>query len=336
MPIPARANIGPPYRGGELAGDPAGLRGVRVNRETLTIDLRPLAEDDRAVVEAIYRLDNPGEPRKLELWFVTGSPEVSDFKVWLGDQLVSAAPVEQAEAPASWGIPPTTPGLNGGGPLKYHLMKSRAIMGFAIELSKGPQTLKVRYRADAVRYFIGEPAMYRQFAYVLAPAKEWGAFGGLDVTVQLPAGWAAASEPALTREGNVLKGTFAHVPADALTLTVQAPVGWAFDTLGWAGIVTLVLAVPGGLVLCGLAGRRAKLRGRPVWLAALVLPLIIFSLIWAAGLIAIHAHDLAAPNQIHHGYGAVYALFGIGLLSLVMLPLGALTCALVAHATRPR
>ena len=55
---------------------------------------------------------------------------------------------------------------------------------------------------------------------MLAPARAWDGFGGLDVTVHLPACWAAASRPELARVGDELRGSFDAVPADALALTV--------------------------------------------------------------------------------------------------------------------
>jgi hypothetical protein len=42
--------------------------------------------------------------------------------------------------------------------------------------------------------------------------------------VLLPPGWQTASDPALARSPAGLRGTFAVVPADVLTLTAQGPV----------------------------------------------------------------------------------------------------------------
>ena len=63
---------------------------------------------------------------------------------------------------------------------------------------------------------------------MLAPARAWDGFGGLDVTVRLPACWLAASRPGLTQVGGELRGTFESVPVDALAITVApcaAPTG---------------------------------------------------------------------------------------------------------------
>ena len=59
------------------------------------------------------------------------------------------------------------------------------------------------------------PTITWQFAYVLAPARAWGGFGGLDVEVLLPHGWRAAYTPDLLRNGDMLRRNFDVVPADA-------------------------------------------------------------------------------------------------------------------------
>src|SRR5437016_12238612 len=85
----ARANVGPPSSGGQLVGEPAGLRDVHITRETLTIDLRPLADGRRALVEAVYQIDNRGPERTLDLLFINGTPATA-FDVRLDDRPVSS------------------------------------------------------------------------------------------------------------------------------------------------------------------------------------------------------------------------------------------------------
>ena len=60
---------------------------------------------------------------------------------------------------------------------------------------------------------------------MLASARACDGCGGLDVTVLLPACWAAASRPELARvsdalSGDELRGSFDAVPANALALIV--------------------------------------------------------------------------------------------------------------------
>src|SRR5262245_12061587 len=50
--LPARGNIGPQWWGGYASEPQGGLKDVAITRETLTIDLRPVAETQPALVEA--------------------------------------------------------------------------------------------------------------------------------------------------------------------------------------------------------------------------------------------------------------------------------------------
>src|SRR5688500_14235570 len=73
---PAIANMAEPpqprsVRAGSAAGEiTGGLSGIRVLRERLLIDLRPVADAKPAVVEATYRLRNEAAAREVTLWFV--------------------------------------------------------------------------------------------------------------------------------------------------------------------------------------------------------------------------------------------------------------------------
>ncbi len=116
---PALANVGPPSRGGQIVAEPTGLKDVAITRETLTIDLSPLAEAKPGFVEAIYNLDNRGPRRRLDLVFASGSKFMSGFQVWLGDQASPSQPAKQLEVPKSWQPPSHTPGINDGKALDY-------------------------------------------------------------------------------------------------------------------------------------------------------------------------------------------------------------------------
>jgi hypothetical protein len=94
-----------------------------------------------------------------------------------------------------------------------------------------------------------------QLPYILAPAREWASFGGLDVTVYLPETWQAASKPSLEREDNVLRGSFAHVPADCLALAVRAPVPSELDSRVRRYVTLYLLALASGGLLCWWGGR---------------------------------------------------------------------------------
>jgi hypothetical protein len=259
----ASANMGPPWIGGRVVAEPDGMKGVRVLHEALVIDLRPVAGGQFAHVEATYRFRNDGPARQLELLFATGANEIAGFAVTLDGAPVPSAPRDVGELPKSWQPPLHTPSFDqhkldygpklGGSDLKT--------IGFVLAVSPGEHTVRVSYRAPASKNMYGYPVAYQQFAYVLAPAKSWEAFGKLDVTVHVPEGWAAATEPALTRAGDTLSGTFDGIPADALALTLQAPVGGAY------GVTQVVLWVIFALLCVATAwwvwrvGRKEGRRG---------------------------------------------------------------------------
>ena len=73
IPAVAHANVGPPSSGGHVVAEPVGVVGVDITRETLTIDLRPLAGNGLARVEVVYHLRNPGSEKKLDRPIETGS-----------------------------------------------------------------------------------------------------------------------------------------------------------------------------------------------------------------------------------------------------------------------
>lgn len=257
IPAVAYANIGPPSTGGQVVAEPMGVVDVAIDRETLTLDLRPLADNGRVRVEAIYHLHNHGAEKQLELVFAMGAPNVADFQVRFAGRPLASAPVAGMTLPASWRTPAKTPGLEDSPALGYLEYDSHPIapVGFTLRVPPGRHTLQVQYTAGAAIHLHGHPTVYRQFAYVLAPARAWSAFGGLDVTVHLPRNWRAACTPALHRDDDTLTGAFSELPADAIALTVQAPAGWAYQPFAYASLGFLSLTVIGGSVLCWKGGQ---------------------------------------------------------------------------------
>lgn len=286
-PLPVAANAAPPWRPGDLVGEPTGaVAQVAIVRETLAIDLRPLAERRAAIVEAAYALRNDGPATRAELVFVaaalaghwsvccseddpggSGAPP-DPPRVTLDASEVPSATRPLGARPAAWEEPKTTPGLAGDpADLFYQAGTVPGAAGptqtlaFAVDLGPGPHTLRVRYAARPSYQAGLAPARTWQLGYVLAPARQWATFGGLDVTVALPAGWDAASRPALGRDGDTLRGAFAGLPADALAVTTRAPGPLEVHPgpLAWlAGL----LAVAGAAVAMGRAldRRRGGLR----------------------------------------------------------------------------
>jgi hypothetical protein len=264
VPAQAQANIGPRWWGDRVA-EPIGLGSVAIAHEQLTIDLRPLAQVEPARVEVVYQLSNGGAPKKLDLLFISGAAAVSEFQVRLGDQLLKSTPLSMEERfqfvkeePKEWKTPTTLPGISGKETYIHQrsLFEEGGPVAFSVTLPSGASTLRVCYRtraAGADEYYY--PTTTWQFPYILAPARAWASFGGLDVTVYLPAGWQSASEPALEREGDTLRGSFSSLPADVLSVAARVPVGPEFErTIHWyTGLY--VLAVLGGGGVCWLAGR---------------------------------------------------------------------------------
>jgi hypothetical protein len=337
VPVSVRANVGPPASGGQVVAEPAGIQDVEITRESLTIDLRPLACNELARVEAVYHLHNRGAEKTLDLLFASGSPGIASFQVSLGDRVLTSRYTMDGVLPASWKAPRQTPGIDGS-PLDYLRYRSREVkpVAFTAVVGPGRHTLEVRYAAEAATHLYGHPTVYRQFAYVLAPARSWSGFGGLDVTVHLPPDWRGASAPVLDREGDTLHGSFAEVPADALALTVQAPEGWAYQPLSYGSLGLLGLVLLAGPILCGWAGWRKgrslalPARDQPTGLARFAWPRALgLAVVWGiavlgAGLLAVFGPDqvLPAGQESHYGYGQAFALLGVLFLTGLAVPLG--------------
>ena len=254
MPALVRANMAEPpepapIRPGDQLGEPAGgLRSVFVEHERLRIDLRPLARGRPAMVEATYRTRNDGPARVLKLLFVADGLGGAG-EVWLDGRPVANRGAEPGPLPASWRAPATTPGLGGGGELGYEA-KHAGALAFQLQLPPGRHEIRVRYPAEAAAYRTSELMPVWQLGYVLAPARDWGGFGRLDVRVEVPRGWEAAATPALRREGGALVGSWTGIPAVALALSARAPA----PSAGWRYWVWLALCAL-GLWLCVRAGR---------------------------------------------------------------------------------
>lgn len=255
LPVALWANMAEPpepapVRAGDVPGEPAGgLRDVFVEHERLVVDLRPLAKAKPAIVEATYRTRNDGAARTLQLLFVADGLRGAG-EVWLDGRPVASRPVAPGPLPASWRAPAETPALDSG-TLVYQA-KNAGALAFQLPLPAGRHEIRVRYPAQAAVYQTNELMPVWQLGYVLAPAREWGGFGQLDVRVELPRGWNAAATPRLRYEGDALVGSWRGIPADALALSVQEPA----PRTGWRYMLWMAFCAV-GLWLCALAGHRA-------------------------------------------------------------------------------
>lgn len=348
-PTSSPANVGPPSSGGQLVAEPAGIQDIAIRRESLNIDLRPLAANHLAEVKAVYHLENQGADKNLELLFAAGSPGVTDFRAFIDDQPVASQPAPAAPLPATWQAPQETPGIHGDKSLGYLKYGTRPTVpiALAVLIPPGRHTFEVRYRAEAALHRYGWPTVYHQFAYILAPARSWAGFGGLDVTIQLPPGWHAASAPLLQREGDRLLGTFPQVPADAIALTVQAPVSSNYEFVREATFWLFSLTAVSVLVVCWRMGRRigrstarAAAESHPVrdWPWSLVAGVWAGLAVFAMGLLATFGPErLLPPGQVNdYGYGQLFAVIGVVYLSLILVPIGFAVSQITAGRTRRR
>jgi len=328
LPSLVQANVGPPSSGGQVVAEPVGIQEVEIRWEVLRIDLRPLAENDPAIVFAEYQLENHGPEKSLDLLFASGSAEVSQLTVSLNEKPIPTRPAPETPLPESWQPPKETPGLHGDPPISYLDYGSQPAIPHSMTLviPEGSHKLRVQYRAEAAVHRFGQPTIYHQFAYILAPARSWSRFGGMDVTIELPQGWGVSCNLSLHRTGDVLEGSFSELPADAIAITTQAAVsdryGLASNGLYWLYLLSAVF----GLAFCWKMGRHtgrqlAKLpnesRPRRVWPTSLFAGILAGLTTFASGLLAVFVPDFLLPaNQItHYGYGQIFYLIGVIYLS---------------------
>jgi hypothetical protein len=346
LAMPARANIGPRWHGDRVA-EPWGLRGVLITQEHLTIDMRPLVHGHPVAVEVVYWLSNPGGEKKLDLLFVSGTELVDNFAVSLGEQRLESQPASEEDRAQlwkqemeRWKMPDRLPGIDQKETYsgRFHFYPGEvAPLAFFVLLPPGMSTLRVRYQAraagaDEYRY----PTATWQFPYILAPAREWGGFGGLDVTVQLPAGWQSASEPLLERDGDTLRRSFSSLPADVLCIAARAPIPSAFDRTIQLFVGLYIGAVLGGGLLCwwlgGAVGRYLSRRVQPdgtLFNYGATSLSLLTAVLWVVALFAVLEAGLAGVQRslghqqspyFHEGFYQPFC--GHFLLMLLILPVG--------------
>lgn len=331
LPATAFANAAAPSRGGQTGTEPTGLEQVFILRESLSIDLRPLEEarshDGQLIlVEAVYELENRGEERRLELVFAFGSA-FKDFRVWVDDQPVGSQPVRLKEKPPSWEVPATTPWLDeqrlgyAGSPSSSY--GARDSQSFNPVVPPGRHRLRAGYSVTPSRY-ASSPIWYWQFAYILAPAREWAGFGGLDVTVSAPRGWTVVTEPKLTPEGGDLKGHFDQLPADALALTARAPVPFYYHLANYFFLLLFLLAVFASPLMIVVFARRRGYRLRLSWLWGAGAALLWGLLILASGILYAVGASYTVPRGQYsaQGYDGLFAILGSALLAAAAFPVG--------------
>ncbi|MGD1903257.1 MAG: hypothetical protein ACFB9N_13575 [Geitlerinemataceae cyanobacterium] len=238
-------SVGAPFMSAPASGADLSSADIDVLGETLTIDFRRIDRDRAVDIEAVYQLDNPGAPGRLDLVFV--APSARAISVELDGQLLTAEPVDLT-LPDTWQPPDRTPRSDRTGTLEYGA-RSSGTFRFAADLPTGNAAIAVRYTVVPGTYDAGVYRDY-QIGYVLAPIRDWRSFGNLDLIVRIPDGWQLGSSALVTGEGNELRGEFEALPDDTLglaasprrsglryLLTVHSrTVGW------WIGLVGAAIA----------------------------------------------------------------------------------------------
>lgn len=329
---PVHANMASPVTPGTPAGEPAAdLQGLRIVRETLTIDLSRLATRPFARVDAEYRILNQGESRVLPLEFLALGDDVEAAQVWFDGQPVRAERVDSLAVPAAWTVVGETPALDGSD-IPYEVdagFGQPQGVRFQVTVPPGQHSIRVRYRVRPGAYDAGDhPNQVRQLAYSLAPARRWAGFGQLDIEVLLPSEWEAAASLPLRREGDRLVGRFRGVPGDVLALSARAPapsMRWPLRVAG--GLVALAIVGFVGVV----SGRLAARAGRG---ARAALPgAILGGVVAAAAFVAIvgTADDLG--DSAAYGYGTILGLMFVWGPAVLVLGI-VLTQVIAARALR--
>jgi hypothetical protein len=344
----AKANIGERWHGTYGSEPWGGIKNVVITREELDIDLRPLVDGQPAVVQATYHLRNNGPGKRLELLFVAGGTEINDFEVRLDGRLLpsKALPEDELtrrweEIPKSWKVPIyDLPGIDTQG---THLTPIHApwgirLIAFSVVLPEARSTLRARYRARVPGTDEGGPTTTWQMPYVLAPARDWGGFGRLDVRAYLPAGWQHVSRPALQRDGDLLHGSFEGVPDDLLVVDTRAPLAAQYRRAFWVAVGVYIVALLAGGFLCHRAGwwfvrgmaRWWRSDHRPVLRHACVgLGTTVLAVLWPgllAGALALAVaiiHGVLGLQEAPYVWEGLYmAGLGTACLMLITLPLG--------------
>lgn len=270
------------------------VKDVFIEHEDLSMDLTGVgarlpsigAADGRmAVVDARYTLRNDGAAKGIDLVFVTASLAVARNQVLFDGTLVASASGSLGSAPESWMPPHGTPSLDGGPDIDYFVEKPVAIT-FHVEMGAGRHTMETRYNAVPAQASSYNVPRSWQLAFILSPARQWGGFGDLNVSVRVPTGWDAAVRPGLTRAGDVLTGHFHGIPSDAIAITTRLPNPTDWSNTGWVAGSVFVLA--SAVAIGWLLGSRIS------WFALLLSPLFAIPLAVVVAITASY-HNAVIP-----------------------------------------
>lgn len=237
MPLVASTNMASPWKPGEPVGEPVGIfRKFAVISETLSFDLRPLAQMQPARVVATYKIRNNGKEAALRLLFLARSLRVesyrlqTDSRVSFNGEVLSSIPVVINTQPKRWKPPSTLPkissferGVRGEQERwgRLAIPSGYDAVRFLVDLLPGEYQIQANYAFKPSEYHGNEMFPDYQIGYVLAPARSWGSFEQLSVEVKLPAGWDVATSLPMQRKGDTLLASFKGIPANSLSITTR-------------------------------------------------------------------------------------------------------------------
>lgn len=232
LPIPYSScfgNLSGPWKGGQLIVDVQGVKEITIVRESLRIDLRPLEQGRWIIITATYQIDHPLPPRDLPITFITGANAVQGIRCSLNGKVLAYTTRQVEAMPESWKPPAATPGFVPEEQLLYSQSLTdtqHQWIQFTVPLQTGKQSIEVTYEVEAGAYYSQyHTARYWQTAYILAPARTWKSFGGLDLEVLAPENWQVKSNLGLMNQGQSWTASFDCLPADFIALTTQHPQG---------------------------------------------------------------------------------------------------------------
>ena len=339
---PAGANVGRKHFPGTRTTEPNGLRDVAIEREELRFDLRQVGEHRYATVSAVYHLNNTSAMTvTAPLVFVSGASVPGGITVTFDRVAVhgeSLSNEQVAALPPSWRAPSTTPAIGADSTLEYDTSRNAA-MAFTLAIPPGQHQLDVSYGAMA-HLSKGSETLRYQLGYVLAPARDWGSFGTLDVVVEVPPGWRVAATPALVRTGDTLRGRFPSLPADTLGITVQAQTGTLHAILQYAlPLLALTVLIGGAFVLSAIGRARARRAEdlRSLWPISIPVSVGWAIAIAVSGGFAAIRSELAIPEGQSgaHGYGGAFGILFAILVGMLAIPIGVLIARAANRAPDP-
>ncbi len=235
-----------PMRIGDRTGEPSGeLRKLHIERENLTLDLRPTVAKNPAKIEAHYFIRNDSSERSVDIVFVGVNIEDGNYEVLFDGVPVRTFVVADSTLPKEWQLPDSIENVTEVHKNNRHGIRlQNNSLRFTLVISHGNHTITVRYKG-LLRHDVSRlPVITWYCDYILSPAKQWASFGSLHTTVLLPEGWEAESEPGMIRKGDSLVGEWDIIPRDVMTITLHTPISvfLAFADDG-IPILTLLLCV---------------------------------------------------------------------------------------------